>query len=106
MASKTYTVKAPNETYSGTRMGARFKEGKATGVDAATARALKALGYESDVPSGSDSDEPAEDKPLSRMTTSELEALAKAEEIDLSEAKTNPERVTAIEAAREKAADK
>lgn len=40
------------------------------------------------------------DKPLATMTKPELEAVAAAEEIDLSAANNNPERVTAIEQAR------
>ena len=41
-----------------------------------------------------------EEKPLSRMTKAELEAIAEAEGVDLSEATNNPSRVAAIEAAR------
>lgn len=98
-----FTIQADNPDFSGTREGVDFRNGKGATDDRSAALNLQRRGFEV---SGLGSDEPAEAKPLSRMTTAELEAVAKAEEIDLSEAKTNPERVQAIEAAREKGSDK
>lgn len=72
-------------------------------VDLSSARFAGALeGYDTDGGSdaGSGTFDPASKPALSGLKTAELEAVAKAEGVDLSAAKNNGERAAAIEAAR------
>lgn len=66
--------------------------------------ATSAEGGLTTLPSATTTETPTEttpsEKALDKMTTAELEAVAAAEEIDLSAASTNKERAAAIEKAR------
>lgn len=68
-------------------------------------------GFVEEVPDQVDETEPEpvdehveDEKPLDKLTTAQLKELAAAEGVDLSNAKTNADRVAAIAAAREAAA--
>ena len=93
------SVTTPVEGFNGKVIGVSFADGKAEVEDEGQLSYFARHGYtigEAEVV------EEAAEKPFSQLNKAELIALAEAEGIDLSEAKTNDEIRATITAARDK----
>lgn len=92
------TVTTPVEGFNGKVIGVSFADGKAEVEDEGQLSYFARHGYAI----GEAAEEAKSEKAFSQLNKAELAALAEAEGIDISEAKTNDEIRATITAARDK----